>query len=162
MTVVLSLRLLIVIALMYCMKIYVLTDKQIDRQPDRQTDRQTGIVTPMTDQTLLSSTSARNSAMNWTSLWPTHGAVMCSQELPMRMVQQHSEQRRGSTQSTAQKFYQGVQRRGSTQSTAQKFYQGAIFQNAYHLSSSILGLGLGSPEILRQHLKILCRRGWKA
>ena len=32
-------------------------------------------------------------------LWPTHGALMCSQELPMRMVQQHSEQRRGSTQS---------------------------------------------------------------
>ena len=23
-------------------------------------------------------------------------------------------------------------------------------------------LGLGSPEILRQHVKILCRRGWKA
>ena len=55
--------------------------------------------------------------------------LMCSQELPMRMLQQHSEQRRG-----------------SAQSTAQKFYQEAIFQNAYHSSSSILGAGAGKPR----------------
>ena len=57
------------------------------------------------------------------------GALMCSQELPMRMVQQHSEQRRG-----------------STQSTAQKFYQEATFQNAYHSFLSILGAGAGKPR----------------